>query len=152
VSTTSALPNLERHQAAGAAAWACATSLLFALRVAGQAIQRWVPQSFLPPFAAFQGSRLPYPVLLAAQLAILAAMVVSCRRVLAASQTRSRRKSMVLTWMGAVYLTLSVLRIAIGVALPAAPAWFRAWISEFFHLVLAAFVLSLARCYRSPPP
>jgi len=135
-----------------AAAWACVAALLFGLRVLGQAIQRWAPQSFLPPFAAFQGSRLPYPVLLAAQLAILAAMVVTCRRVLTGSQTRSRRKSRALTWTGAAYLTLSVLRIAIGVMFPAAPAWFSAWISEFFHLVLAAFVLSLARCYRNSPP
>jgi hypothetical protein len=49
-------------------------TFLFALRVAGQAIQRWAPQSFLPPFDAFQGSNLPYFVLLGSQIVTLGAM------------------------------------------------------------------------------
>jgi branched-subunit amino acid ABC-type transport system permease component len=125
---------------------------LFALRVLAQAIQRFVPQSFLPPFDAFQGSRLPYPLLLSAQTAILAWMAVICGRVLTRSLTRSGRTSTALSWIGSTYMAASVLRIAIGLAIPAAPAWFRAWISDVFHLVLAAFVLSAARLYRLPRP
>lgn len=115
-----------------------------------QAIQRFVPQSFPPPFEAFQGSRLPYPLLLSAQTAILAWMAAICGRVLTHSQTRSGRTSTALSWIGSAYMAASVLRIAIGLATPAAPAWFRAWISDVFHLVLAAFVLSAARLYRLP--
>src|ERR1700694_2953241 len=48
---------------------------LFALRVAGQAVQRWAPLSFLPPFEAFQGSHLPYWMLLSIQLILLILMV-----------------------------------------------------------------------------
>ena len=152
MSTRFSLLTLGGDRASGAPTGACVTSLLFALRVLGQAIQRWVPQPFLPPFAAFQGSRLPYPALLAAQLAILTGMIVACRRVLAGAQTRSRRKSCALRWVGTSYLTVSALRIAIGLWFPAAPSWFRAWISGFFHLVLAAFVLFLARCYGNAQP
>ena len=56
-------------------------TLLFAARVLGQALQRWWPQSFMPPFDAFQGSGLPYPVLLFAQLIILALMMRAALRV-----------------------------------------------------------------------
>jgi hypothetical protein len=50
----------------------------------------------------------------------------------------------------------SLLRIAIGLAWPAAPHWFTAWIPAFFHLVLAAFVIILAlhahRCVPDSAP
>ena len=136
----------------GAAAGCCIALALFALRVLAQAIQHFVPQSFLPPFDAFQGSRLPYPLLLSAQTAILAGMAVICRRLLTGSLRRSARTSAALSWLGSAYMAASVLRIAIGLAISAAPAWFRAWIPGVFHLVLAAFVLSAARLHAPRPP
>lgn len=47
---------------------------LFALRVFAQALQYWAPIDSLPDVAAFQGSNLPYPVLLSSQLLILLLM------------------------------------------------------------------------------
>jgi len=95
-------------------------SFLFALRLLGQAVQRWAPQDFLPVFGAFQGSELPYWLLLSAQLA----------------------------WAGVIYMAGSLARIAVGLAVPAAPDWFRTWIPAVFHVVLAAYVLTLALCHR----
>jgi hypothetical protein len=43
-------------------------------------------------------------------------------------------------------------RLAIGLALPNAPAWFTAWISGAFHVVLATFVLALARYHWVSDP
>jgi hypothetical protein len=149
VNTTIPHPAERQSATSGAAAWCCIAFALFALRVLAQAIQHFVPQSFLPPFNAFQGSGLPYPLLLSAQAAILAWMAVTCRRVLAGSQRRSGRTSMALAWFGWPYMAGSVLRIAIGLTIPAAPGWFRAWIPGIFHLVLAAFVLAAARLYRA---
>jgi hypothetical protein len=118
-------------------------TFLFSLRVAGQAIQLWAPQPFLPPFDAFQGSNLPYPVLLGAQVGILAVMVFC--------NLRRPRGGRVLRWLGAIYMTGSVLRIVVGLAVPSAPAWFSTWIPAAFHLVLAAYVLALATARgRSP--
>jgi hypothetical protein len=111
-------------------------TFLFALRVAGQAIQRWAPQAWLPPFDAFQGSELPYGVLLGSQLVILAAMARFAVRV-----PRPRR---VFLWTGGIYMAGALARIAIGILVPAAPAWFSAWIPAFFHVVLAAYLLTLA--------
>ncbi len=69
-------------------------SVVFLLRVAGQAIQRWLPMEFSPPFEAWPGSSLPYFVLLTCQVAILALLasviigMVRQRRVLSATASR----------------------------------------------------------------
>jgi hypothetical protein len=110
--------------------------LLFSLRVAGQAIQRWAPQPWLPPFDAFQGSSLPYWFLLSVQLLILGAMVFC--------NLRRPRSGRVLLWLGGLYMAGSLLRIIVGLALPDAHPWFRAWIPGAFHVVLAAYLLALA--------
>jgi hypothetical protein len=117
---------------------------LFALRVVGQAIQRWTPQPWLPPADAFQGSGLPYWSLLCAQLAILAIMVRICWRSFMGSLGVFAATGRALRILGRIYMAGALLRIAIGLALPSAPAWFSTWIPAAFHVVLAAFVLTTA--------
>jgi len=130
------------EQVRGAAEKALSTFLLwfltflFSLRVAGQAIQRWAAQPFLPPFDAFQGSNLPYPALLASQVLILGGMIFC--------NLRSPKGGRVLLWIGSLYMAGSLLRIAVGLAVPGAPAWFSTWIPALFHVVLAGYVLTLA--------
>ena len=128
--------------------WLGLLTALFVIRVGGQAVQRWIPQPYLPPFAAFQGSRLPYPVLLLAQLVILSLMVRVCWRAWTGRLDRNVRKGRVLGRAGTAYMAGSLLRIVIGVMVPSASAWFRAWIPGIFHVILAAFVLCLAHAYR----
>ncbi|HWQ37780.1 MAG TPA: hypothetical protein VNM24_04085 [Burkholderiales bacterium] len=124
---------------------------LFALRVAGQAVQRWIPQAFLPAFEAFQGSRLPYWSLLSAQIVILAVMVRVCWRAANGTLIVNPRLGRILLWAGAVYMAGSLLRLLVGLAMPAAPAWFTAWIPAVFHVVLAGFVLTVARYHPRRP-
>jgi hypothetical protein len=121
--------------------------VLFALRVAGQAIQRWVPLSFLPPFDAFQGSKLPYALLLSIQFVLLALMLGVTSRVYGGALRKSARAAHTLGWIGGIYMAGSVVRLAVGLAFDEAPAWFTAWIPAGFHFVLAAFVLTLAAYY-----
>jgi len=123
-------------------------TIFFAMRVLGQALQRWAPQPFLPPFDAFQGSNLPYWLLLSVQLVILVVMIVVARRVQTGSLAPSARAGTVLALVGWIYMTLSVGRIAVGLSAPAAPAWFSTWIPAVFHVVLAAYVLTLAHYHR----
>jgi uncharacterized membrane protein HdeD (DUF308 family) len=130
--------------------WLGLLTALFAVRVGGQAVQRWIPQPYLPPFGAFQGSRLPYPILLLAQLVILSLMMRACRRAWQGTLRRHARRGRVLGWIGALYMVCSLVRIAIGIMAPSASAWFRAWIPGVFHVVLAAFVSFLAQAYRRP--
>ncbi len=117
---------------------------LFGLRVAGQAMQFWMPQSFLPAFEVFQGSGLPYSILLMTQLVILALMVRTTLRVATGKSIPDRRLGRGLAWFGGLYLAGSVARIVVGIAVLSAPAWFSTWIPAFFHLVLAGFVLTAA--------
>jgi hypothetical protein len=123
-------------------------TMLFAMRVLGQALQRWVPQPLLPPFDAFQGSNLPYWLLLLAQLAILVVMIVFARCVQTHSLVPSGRAGTVLMWAGWIYMSVSIGRIAVGLSVPTAPAWFSTWIPAIFHVLLAAYVLTLAYYHR----
>ena len=132
---------------AGWRKWAAAMWLatgLFSLRVIGQAVQRWFPVSPLPPFSEWQGSATPYPLLLAIQVAIVAAMGRASYRAWTGS-TWSRGATQWAAWLGALYMLGAITRLAIGLSIEDAPAWFRAWISGVFHVVLAGFVLALAR-------
>lgn len=117
---------------------------LFGLRVAGQAVQQWFPQPWLPAFEAFQGSSLRYATLLLTQLLILGLMLRTCWRVARGVTRPSRRLGRGLAWFGAIYMTGSIVRIAVGLAVPGVPAWFSTWIPAFFHLVLAGFVIAAA--------
>lgn len=100
--------------------------------------------SFLPPFEEFQGSDLPYGILLFSQLIILAAMAHYTWRLRAGTLQPSQGAGMVLAWFGGVYMTVAVSRIAIGLLVPGASHWFTAWIPALLHVVLAAFVVTLA--------
>ena len=122
---------------------------LFAMRVAGQAVQAAFPQPWLPPFAAFQGSRLPYAILLSTQVVILILMVRASLRVARGMLWRSVHARALLLWLGGTYLAASLLRIAVGLAIPNAHPWFSTWIPAVFHVVLASWVLLLGIAYRS---
>jgi hypothetical protein len=126
-------------------------TLLFALRVLGQAIQRWAAQGFLPEFDKFQGSNLPYWLLLTIQLLILALMARATVQVMLETPARNPRTSKILAWLGGIYMLGSLGRLAVGLTLPGAPAWFMAWIPAAFHVVLAGFVLTLADYYAAGP-
>src|ERR1700716_2324965 len=80
-------------------------SALFAVRVLGQAVQHWWPQTYLPPFNAFQGSRLSYPTLLSAQAIILGLMVRTSWRATTGSFRPSDRQSVLWTWIGGIYMS-----------------------------------------------
>jgi hypothetical protein len=126
-----------------------ALTLLFAARVAGQALQEWRPQSFLPPADAFQGSNLPYGLLLAVQLAILGAMAYVSAR--AGGMAPRPRLGKWLAAAGALYMAVALGRVALGLLAPDAPAWFRAWIPAAFHVVLAGFVLVVSVYHLRKP-
>jgi hypothetical protein len=120
---------------------------IFALRVVGQALQLWRPQSYLPEFENFQGSKLPYGVLLCSQLLILGLMTSVSRQVQCGRLIPRFQVGRALAWGGGIYLTASVARLVVGQVVATAPAWFKVWIPAAFHVVLATFVLVVA-CYH----
>ena len=121
---------------------------LFAMRVVAQGMQRWHEVPFLPPFDAFQGSAIPYELLLSAQIVILAVMAWLAWQVRTDKLQRRASVGRVLAIVGWIYCSVMLIRLWVGIAVPAAPGWFKAWIPGVFHLVLAAFVLALAAHHR----
>jgi hypothetical protein len=117
---------------------------LFFLRVVGQAVQYWFPLDFLPPFGHFQGSSLPYALLLSIQFLMLVFMYCFAWRLDSGKLLPNSRAGRWLMAFGIIYMGGSVTRIAIGVAVVDAGAWFTSWIPAVLHVVLAAFVLTLA--------
>ncbi|HEX2828495.1 MAG TPA: hypothetical protein VHP37_19225 [Burkholderiales bacterium] len=117
---------------------------LFGLRVAGQALQRFVPVEALPSYEAFHSPALPYSLLLAVQLFLFALMCSITYDVALCNRRRNPQAARLLGWIGALYMIGSLARIAAGLALDHPAEWFTSWIPAIFHLVLAAFVLTLA--------
>lgn len=124
-------------------------TVLFAGRVLGQMTQCWWPRPWLPDFQSFQGSSLPYSVLLAMQLLILAVMARYAWRVQCCRFALSLHAVRWLMWFGRLYLASSLLRIGIGLTVVSAPPWFSTWIPAVFHLVLAGYVLTLVFYQRA---
>jgi hypothetical protein len=146
-------PGMNTVQSTRPATWALwIFSLAFLLRVVGQAVQRWLPQRWLPPFEAFQGSSLPYFVLLTVQIIILFFMLRTAIRAGAGTLRSNRRAGRLLGIAGSIYLFVSLARIAVGLAVTSAPDWFRTWIPAVFHVVLAAYVVVLARYHLQADP
>ena len=130
-------------------AWAVAgLSLAFVARVVSQAVQRWAPVSFLPPFDDFQGSGLPYPVLLAAQVAIVALAVVVTVRMHRGKGLIGSRLVALVTAAGAVYFAVMAVRLVLGLTVLSDSGWFSTWIPTVFHLVLASKLMLIGAYQR----
>jgi len=116
-------------------------SFMFLLRVLGQVIQRWLPVEFLPPFDAWQGSALPYPVLLLSQVVMLGLLAAAIRGMVRQRRVFSARVSRCMMAIGFVYFAGMALRLILGVTVFDDNRWFTAWISTALHLDLAAIVI-----------
>jgi hypothetical protein len=114
-------------------------------------VQRWLSQPYLPPFDSFQGSNLPYWLLLCVQLGILGVMIWLAWRMQRAALVPRHGLGIWLAWMGGTYMAVAVGRIATGLLLPEAHPWFRTWIPAFFHVVLAGFVLTVSIYHLRKP-
>ena len=127
-------------------------TLLFSFRVGAQAWQHWHPVSWLPPDESFQGSAMPYGLLLASQLLILALMLRVCLRIFHGGFAPHANRGRALLALGVLYLVAMLMRLGIGIAVPEASPWFRAWLPTAFHFVLAAFLIGLARLHLRHAP
>ena len=130
-------------------AWALTgLGLAFLARVLGQAVQKWAPLSFLPPFDDFQGSGLPYPALLTAQIAILVTTVVVAVRMRRGKSLLTPRLVVPVTVAGVIYLAVMAVRLVLGLSVLSHSGWFSTWIPTVFHLVLASEVLLIGAYQR----
>jgi hypothetical protein len=129
----------------------------FLLRAVGQALVVFAGADWLPAAEHWQSGLLPYPLLLASQLGILALIAVIVRD---AWRGRGRlvspmpRLGHAVRWFGIVYFAAMVVRYAVTMAVRPEWRWFGHSIPVLFHLVLATFLLVysgvLLRAARAP--
>ena len=122
---------------------------LFMLRVAGQLLQWLAPTELLPPFSAWQGSNLPYPLLLSIQVLIAAVMAWLTHAMRQERPWITRWNAKVVLWCGALYFAFMAFRLTAGLTVLSHVHWFASPISGTFHLVLAGYVLTLGAYLRA---
>jgi hypothetical protein len=118
---------------------------LFVLRILGQLVQEVGSVSFLPPREDWQGSALPYPLLLGLQLLIVGGFIWGEQQVRHERWRRKRRLGKFLLLSGTVYGGAMLLRLIAGAANFTTEPWFHKPIPAAFHVVIASYLLILAK-------
>lgn len=121
---------------------------LFILRVLGQVLVAIGWGWFLPPMRHWYSGLLPYRYLLPVQIIIIilyGKICLSFTRGKGLLVAPERRLGRVLLAFGTVYFAGMLIRYALTMFLYPERRWTGGSIPIFFHLVLAAFILSLGR-------
>lgn len=125
---------------------------LFCLRVAGQVLVAFFGVSFLPPMAEWQSGLLPYTVLLAAQVLIVALLARVC---LDFSRGRghfvqpNHRFARFALALGQIYFLSMVVRYVVRMGLHPEARWLGGTIPIVFHCILASFVMLFGHFHRA---
>ncbi len=123
--------------------WMLVLAGLFGLRVLAQLIQAIYPLSFMPPFHAWHGAVMPYPVLVVWQLVVILVMAAVLLRVRADAVVPRRWKYRVCFSLGGLYFAFMAFRLIAGLTFLTDHPWFSKSLPAFFHVVLASFILLL---------
>ncbi len=121
--------------------WLWALLGLFCFRVAAQLVQWRFEAPLLPPFDAWHSSVVPYAVLLAVQVVIIAFYGRVSLAFWSRSVEPSRRSAALWLSIGSVYGIVMAARLVLGMTVLSSQAWFANWLPTLFHLVLASFML-----------
>jgi hypothetical protein len=123
-------------------------TLLFFLRVLGQALVAFLPVSWLPAMEQWHSGLLPYPILLTIQLVMLLAMIKIVMDISRGAGFFGRQRpawSRFLVSFSAIYAGVMVLRYISVMALDPEQRWLGGTIPIFFHFVLAGFLFTWGR-------
>jgi hypothetical protein len=126
-------------------------TLLFALRVFGQALVAFVGVTWLPPMEQWFSGLIPYPALLIIQLLMLLLMIKVASEIWRGKGFYAEPRphwSQFLIRFSAVYAAIMVLRYILTMILQPEMRWFGSAIPITFHFVLAAFIYVLGHYHR----
>jgi hypothetical protein len=126
-------------------------TLLFALRVFGQALVAFVGVTWLPPMEQWFSGLIPYPALLIIQLLMLLLMIKVASEIWRGRGFYAELRphwSQFLQRFSALYAGIMVLRYILTMSLRPEMRWFGGAIPITFHFVLAAFIFVLGRYHR----
>jgi hypothetical protein len=127
------------------ARWLWLFTALFALRMLAQPLAGLRGFEWLPPFQSWHSATMPYGLLLAAQIAILFLLVQTALRFTRGEVTARHRLGTFLMVFGSLYFVSMLVRLVLGLSLFSENRWFASWLPTLFHLVLAAYILLVAR-------
>jgi hypothetical protein len=113
---------------------------LFAFRVVAQPLALATRTPLLPAFDAWHSGALPYPLLLATQVILLAGLAAEARAVTRGARRVSARVGQVALAAAAVYGATMMLRLVLGATLLQGHGWFDRPIPTVFHLGLAGYL------------
>ena len=117
---------------------------LFFLRVAGQALVAFWSAPFLPPMVEWSSGLIPYPILLAVQIAMLAWMAAINTRIGRGARLSARPGfALWLRRFAVVYFAAMLLRYVASMALYPERRWLHGTIPIVFHWVLAGYLFTL---------
>lgn len=114
------------------------------MRVAAQLLQRVHPHDGLPAFDSWHSAAVPYPLLVATQIAILILFAWIARGARRGTLRRRPRLGAWLRTLGLLYLAAMLARLTLGASLLSGHYWFDKPLPTLFHLVLAGYLLVLA--------
>lgn len=121
--------------------WLWLLAALFVARVIAQPLALLIDRPFLPPFDAWHSGVVPYGVLVATQVAIVAVMCRAAWRMSRSRVAPDRRFGVLMLAAGGVYLVIMLLRLVLGATALSEQPWFARPLPTAFHLVLAGFML-----------
>jgi len=122
---------------------------LFAFRVVAQPLSLVLHVAILPPFESWHSAALPYELLLAAQLLILAVFAWTAYRFTRGIVRPRRSMGTVALTVGTVYFLSMVARLILGFTVLRGERWFASPVPTIFHLVLASWVLLYGQFHRA---
>lgn len=120
--------------------WLWALLGLFLLRVAAQPLALVTGWRWLPGFDAWQSGALPYPVLLASQLALAGGMAVAAAGVTSGHARPRRAAGPWIALAAAVYGAVMAGRLLLGATLFRGHWWLDAPLPTVFHLGLTTWL------------
>lgn len=128
--------------------WLILLTVLFGLRVLAQLVQILGEVAFLPALELWQGSSLPYPVLLVSQVVIIGIQIVVISRVRRGLIRPRVWKVNLCYWFGGMYFSVMAVRLLAGLSFLSDNSWFNKSLPAVFHIVLASYILILGHHIR----
>jgi hypothetical protein len=144
------------------ARWLWLLLALFIARVIAQPIALVTSAPFLPPFESWHSGVMRYPVLVVAQLLIIAWCARTAWHFSKGDVTPNYRLGVRMLVLGGIYFAAMLLRLVLGLTVLNTNRWFSSTLPTIFHLVLASYLLvyghfhflhgEINRRSVSPPP
>ena len=132
-----------------AAPWLWILLGLFCLRVIAQPLSKTLQSPLLGEFDTWHSGVIAYPVLLMAQLAIVAGLSSLALAFSRGAVIPNVSLGRWFFYVGVVYLCVMLVRLALGLTVLAGSPWFASPLPTIFHCVLACFLILVGRTHLS---